>query len=104
MSAETHPVNHSVGNADSSRWWKRLVGAFIETPNLVALSILGVPSVLTQDSLLIILGLVLEAVYLTWATWFSQFEKRLQWRTQHNIDPLDRVLLVVCVAGFVAIL
>jgi len=103
MSAETDHVSHNIGSADF-RWWKRLVGAFLESANLVALSILVVPSILTQDSLLIILGMALEAVYLTCATWSSNFEKRLQARLQHDIDPLDRVLLVVCVAGFVAIL
>ena len=76
--------------------------AFTETANLVVLTIVGVAVILTRDLLLLALALSIEVAYLYFAGRAERFKVRIQSRP--SVEPLDRVLLLVSVAGFVVIL
>jgi hypothetical protein len=112
--------------------FKRGLGSFMETANLVSLTILGVASYLTSDEGLLWIGLGVEAAYLilaaltasqwfrsaSWSakiasrltgvikrheTWLDRFRKNKTHNGEDNF-ALDQVLLIVTVAGFVVIM
>lgn len=83
--------------------------AFMETANLVALTILLLPSYLTSAYWLGGIGLTLEVAYLGWASRSKHYAARLEARERSikagvkPMDPLNPWLLVVTVAGFIVI-
>jgi hypothetical protein len=92
---------------DRSKWWYPGVRAFLETVNLVSLAILSVASFLTADWALFGIGIVVELFYLVWRSKSPHYRKQLESRAQSgklDVNPLDPMLLVVTVTGFVSIL
>lgn len=89
-------------------WWDGGKNPLTEAGNLMALSILVVASVLTMDPILIWIGAAVEVVYLVLASLPTRYrEKRrvaLERAFQRGEYGLDRLLLVVTVAGFAVIL
>jgi hypothetical protein len=90
------------------KWWNNGKNPFAESCNLIALSILLVASFLTMDSNLFRIGVAVEVIYLILASLpFRYRDKRcvaLELSFQRGEYGLDRLLLVVTVAGFVLIL
>lgn len=90
-----------------SKWWYPGLRAIVETANLVALAILCVASFLTIDWVLFGVGIALEATYLGWRSRSPHYRRQLELRAESgkpDLDPLDPLLLVVTVTGFVVIL
>jgi hypothetical protein len=90
-----------------SKLWYPGFRAFVETANLVALGILGVASYLTIDWMLFGIGIAVEIVYLGWRSRSPRYRTQLELQAQSgkpDVDPLDPMLLVVTVTGFVVIL
>jgi hypothetical protein len=88
-------------------WLKQVSKAFWETANLVALIILVVPSVLTWDKELFGVGILVEVGYLCWASLWPSYRTQLKSQAKSAkrvVTSLDRVLLVVSIAGFIVIL
>jgi hypothetical protein len=112
-----------------SALWKRLSAAFLETANLVALTIIVVASFLTGDVPLVLVGAGMEVAYLIWKFLSAPYRTRIESRAgkpdqkpldrwllaltartfstssdKPSVKPLDCWLLIVTVAGFVVIL
>lgn len=90
-----------------AKWWKYGIKALKETSNLVSLTILVIAFLLTVDWVLLCIGGAVELAYLSWASFLPYYRTRLEPQTQSSkrvVDFLDRVLLVVTVAGVVVIL
>src|SRR5256885_1323192 len=90
-----------------SKQQKRAWKAFSETANLVALSIVLVPGLLTLDPWLLGGGTAFEFGYLVIATFGSRsylrrFESRQ--KSSKDTDPLDPALLIVSVIGAIIIM
>ncbi|MDQ3743848.1 MAG: hypothetical protein M3444_05660 [Acidobacteriota bacterium] len=78
--------------------------AFKETANIVLLTILLWAFVLTWDWILLGLGVVVELLYLCWASFSLRYKERLESRSgMSGIKFLDGLLLVVTVDGLVII-
>lgn len=78
--------------------------AILETANLSALTVLITAFLLTFDPYLLGCGFGLEILYLIWAHKSTRYQERLNARSgKPVVKVLDRVLLVVTVAGFVVI-
>jgi len=92
---------------DHSKWWYPVLKAFLETVSLVSLAILIVASFLTADWVLFGTGVFVELLYLGWRSRSPHYKEQLEARAQSgklDVNPLDPILLVVTVTGFVVIL
>jgi hypothetical protein len=92
---------------DRLKWWYPGLRAFLETVNLVTLATLIVASFLTADWMLFGMGIFMELLYLGWRSRSPHYREQLDMRAQSgklDVDPLDPMLLVVTVTGFVIIL
>ena len=90
-----------------SNWWYSGFRAFVETANLVALALLCVASYLTNDWLLFGIGIAIELVYLVWRSRSPHYRTQLEERAQSGRrvgDPLDALLVVITITGFLVIL
>lgn len=88
-----------------SEGWNRVRSAVKEIANQVALTILCIAALLTLDFVLLGIGVALEILYLAWAFQSRRYQARFVAREgKDSVEFLDRVLLVVTVAGFVVIL
>lgn len=83
-------------------WWRQTSGAFLRTGNLVALTIFSLAFFLTIDWMLLVAGLTTELIVIGWAARSPSDPARVP--AARIRDPLDLVLLVVTVSGFVIIL
>jgi hypothetical protein len=89
-------------------WWNRGKNPFLEAANLVAVTVLIVSSFFTADWKLFWAGILIEVSYLGLASLPTHYRQErlsaLELSFKRGEYGLDRVLLVVTVAGFVTIL
>ena len=91
-----------------SRWWNHGKNPFLEAANLIGVTIVIVASFFTVDWTLLWIGALVEALYLGLASLPRRYRQRRLAALERSFERgeygLDRVLLVVTVAGFVIIL
>jgi len=88
-----------------SEWWRRSYEARVATANLVSATILFVASVLTFDWYLLGVAILAEVVYLCWSVLTNRYPASPKLSADKARESrLDRLLLVVAIAGIVVIL